>query len=54
MTVEGGIRNQACGSLLGLAVGDAFGTTLESRASNSYVPMTDLIGGKPFELVHGF
>lgn len=41
------------GSLLGLAVGDALGTTLEFKPPGSFMPITDLIGGGPFNLKPG-
>lgn len=36
-------RYQGC--LLGLAVGDALGTTLEFRAPGSFDPIDDMVGG---------
>jgi ADP-ribosyl-[dinitrogen reductase] hydrolase len=36
------------GCLLGLAVGDAVGTTLEFKAKGSFIPLTDMVGGGPF------
>lgn len=36
------------GAFLGLAVGDAVGTTLEFQAPGSFEPLTDMIGGGPF------
>jgi ADP-ribosylglycohydrolase len=41
------------GSLLGLAVGDALGTTLEFSAPDTFTPITDLAGGGPFGLRPG-
>ncbi len=41
------------GSLLGLAVGDALGTTLEFRSPGSFDPLTDMVGGGPFGLRPG-
>jgi ADP-ribosyl-[dinitrogen reductase] hydrolase len=41
------------GALLGLAVGDAIGTTLEFSARDSHPPLTDMIGGGPFDLEPG-
>jgi ADP-ribosylglycohydrolase len=38
------------GALLGLAVGDALGTTLEFKAPGTFKPITDMIGGGPFGL----
>ncbi|MCU9846726.1 ADP-ribosylglycohydrolase family protein [Defluviimonas sp. WL0024] len=47
------IRDRAVGSLLGLAMGDAVGTTLEFRSRDSYPYLTDMIGGGPFGLKPG-
>ena len=41
------------GSLLGLATGDALGTTLEFSAPGSFPPLDDMIGGGPFALKPG-
>ena len=41
------------GSLLGLAAGDALGTTLEFKAPGSFRPIDDMIGGGPFGLKPG-
>jgi ADP-ribosylglycohydrolase len=41
------------GSLLGLAAGDALGTTLEFRSPGSFEPITDIVGGGPFNLPAG-
>ena len=41
------------GSLLGLAAGDALGTTLEFSSPGSFTPLTDMIGGGPFGLQSG-
>lgn len=41
------------GCLLGLAVGDAVGTTLEFKRPCSFAPITDMIGGGPFHLKPG-
>lgn len=42
------------GALLGLAVGDALGTTLEFRAPGSFEPIDDMVGGGPFKLPPGY
>jgi ADP-ribosyl-[dinitrogen reductase] hydrolase len=47
------IEERALGSLLGLAVGDALGTTLEFRRRDTYAPLTDIVGGGPFHLSAG-
>ncbi len=41
------------GCLLGLAVGDALGTTLEFSPPGTFTPIADLIGGGPFNLKPG-
>lgn len=41
------------GCLLGLAVGDAVGTTLEFRSPGSFEPLHDMVGGGPFQLEPG-
>lgn len=41
------------GCLLGLAVGDAVGTTVEFRPRGRFQPLTDMIGGGPFQLEPG-
>ena len=41
------------GSLLGLAVGDALGTTLEFTSPGSFTPIEDMVGGGPFGLEPG-
>ncbi|MBK1834582.1 ADP-ribosylglycohydrolase family protein [Roseibacillus ishigakijimensis] len=41
------------GTLLGLALGDALGTTVEFRPPGSFEPLTDLTGGGPFHLQAG-
>lgn len=46
-------RDRAVGALLGLAVGDALGTTLEFKPPGSFTPLTDTIGGGPFTLHPG-
>lgn len=47
------IADRAAGALLGLAVGDAVGTTLEFRQRDTYPPLTDMVGGGPFRLEPG-
>lgn len=41
------------GCLLGLACGDAVGTTLEFSPRGSFDPITDMLGGGPFNLKPG-
>jgi ADP-ribosyl-[dinitrogen reductase] hydrolase len=47
------IIDRALGCLLGLAVGDAVGTTLEFAARDSRPPLTGMVGGGPFGLRPG-
>lgn len=44
-------RHRGC--LLGLACGDAVGTTVEFRPRGSFPPVTDMVGGGPFRLPVG-
>lgn len=46
-------RDRFLGCLLGLAVGDAVGTTLEFKPRGSFTPITDMMGGGPFRLKPG-
>jgi ADP-ribosyl-[dinitrogen reductase] hydrolase len=41
------------GALLGLACGDAVGTTVEFKPRGSFKPLTDMVGGGPFNLQPG-
>ena len=43
------IRDRALGAFLGLAVGDAVGTTLEFRPRDAQLRLEDMVGGGPFE-----
>lgn len=52
-TSAAAIRDRARGALLGLAVGDAIGTTLEFKQRDTYLLLTDMIGGGPFSLKPG-
>ena len=45
--------DRARGCLLGLAIGDAVGTTVEFKPRGSFPLMTDMIGGGPFRLKTG-
>lgn len=45
--------DRAVGCLLGLAAGDALGTTLEFSHRDAHAPITDMIGGGPFRLQPG-
>jgi ADP-ribosylglycohydrolase len=46
-------RERYRGVLLGLAAGDALGTTLEFKPPGTFIPLTDMIGGGPFDLKPG-
>ena len=46
-------RDRALGALLGLACGDAVGTTVEVRTRCSFAPLADMVGGGPYELQPG-
>lgn len=48
-----GTVDRAVGALLGLACGDAVGTTLEFKRPGTFVPVADLVGGGPFGLRPG-
>ena len=41
------------GALIGLAAGDALGTTLEFMRPGTFAPITDMVGGGPFDLRAG-
>ncbi|MGH1573133.1 ADP-ribosylglycohydrolase family protein [Methylobacterium sp. P31] len=47
------IRDHALGALIGLAVGDALGTTLEFQGRDTKPPVYDIVGGGPFDLKPG-
>lgn len=47
------IRDRAVGALVGLAAGDAVGTTIEFQAKPAHALLTDMIGGGPFQLAAG-
>jgi ADP-ribosyl-[dinitrogen reductase] hydrolase len=46
-------RSRFRGSLLGLAAGDALGTTVEFESPGTFAPLTDIVGGGPFHLQPG-
>lgn len=53
---ESGVMKQLdryVGCLLGLAVGDALGTTLEFKSPGTFEPLSDMVGGGPFGLLPG-
>jgi hypothetical protein len=47
------VRDRYRGALLGLAIGDALGITLEFKAPGTFKPITDMVGGGPFGLEPG-
>ena len=47
------MRSRYEGCLLGLAAGDALGTTVEFKPPGSFLPLTDMVGGGPFRLEKG-
>ena len=47
------LRDRHRGALLGLAVGDALGTTLEFKRPGTFTAITDMVGGGPFSLKPG-
>lgn len=47
------VRDRALGAFVGLAVGDALGTTLEFETRDVQPPLTDMVGGGPFDLKVG-
>src|SRR3954447_6867027 len=51
MTSDG--LDRARGALVGLACGDAVGTTLEFKRPGSFTPIEDMVGGGPFRLEPG-
>lgn len=48
------IKDRLYGSFLGLAVGDAVGTTVEFRTRDTFEPVTDMVGKGPFNLPAGY
>jgi len=47
------LSDRAAGALLGLAVGDALGATVEFMPPGSFEPVTDMVGGGPHRLQPG-
>ena len=47
------VEDRARGTLLGLAAGDAVGTTVEFSRRGTFEPLTDMVGGGPFDLQPG-
>lgn len=48
------IKDRLLGSFLGLAIGDAVGTTVEFRERDTFEPVTDMVGKGPFNLPAGY
>jgi len=48
------VKDRLLGSFLGLAIGDAVGTTVEFRARDTFEPVTDMVGKGPFNLPVGY
>jgi len=46
-------NDHLAGCLLGLACGDAVGTTVEFKERGTFEPLTDMVGGGPFDLKSG-
>ena len=46
-------RSRFRGCLLGLAAGDALGTSVEFMPPGSFISLTDIVGGGPFNLEPG-
>ncbi len=51
--VPGSIEDRAIGALVGLAVGDALGTSVEFMSRGSFPPVTGMRGGGVFQLQPG-
>lgn len=49
----GETTDRVIGALFGLAVGDAVGTALEFKKPGSFAPISDMVGGGPFQLEPG-
>ncbi len=47
------LRDRFRGCLLGLAAGDAVGTTVEFRPRGTFAPLSGMVGGGPFKLEAG-
>ncbi|MGH7464336.1 MAG: ADP-ribosylglycohydrolase family protein, partial [Longimicrobiales bacterium] len=53
MTTTDNTADRTRGALLGLAVGDALGATVEFMSPGTFEPVTDMIGGGPHGLQPG-
>lgn len=53
MPAPGSRQDRLLGAFIGLAVGDALGTTIEFSQRDRVPPVTDMVGGGPFRLQPG-
>jgi ADP-ribosylglycohydrolase len=53
IAAEMNLQSKLRGAMLGLAVGDAVGTTLEFKSPGSFTKIDDMVGGGPFHLTAG-
>ena len=53
MKVEDKAIDRFRGCLIGLTIGDAIGTTVEFKARGTFEPVTNMVGGGPFDLKAG-
>lgn len=53
MAIPTNLQDRFRGCLLGLAAGDALGTTLEFQRPGTFQPISDMVGGGPFRLPVG-
>jgi ADP-ribosyl-[dinitrogen reductase] hydrolase len=53
LTPEAHLRDRVRGAFIGLAAGDALGTTVEFKPPGTFTPVTDMVGGGPFDLEPG-
>jgi ADP-ribosyl-[dinitrogen reductase] hydrolase len=51
--IDPAVIDRAKGALVGLAVGDALGTTVEFKPRGTFPPVADMVGGGAFELPAG-
>jgi ADP-ribosyl-[dinitrogen reductase] hydrolase len=49
----GDLKDRCLGAMLGLACGDAVGTTVEFQPRGTFPPLIDMVGGGPFDLAPG-
>ncbi|WP_244472936.1 ADP-ribosylglycohydrolase family protein [Methylobacterium sp. Leaf100] len=52
-TVHGATRDRATGAMVGLAIGDALGTSIEFSSKPRYAVLDHIVGGGPFRLLAG-